>query len=107
MGTRSPSGPGSLRLPSQDLSNRAMSPTGPVRYVVMSLNAVAVALIALVCLVLSPIIAMGTGLWELLTEIRDTAVRPRPFVGAKHGFPFLDPPAAPTPAAEPEASPES
>jgi hypothetical protein len=73
----------------------------------MALNAVAVALIAVICLVLSPIIAMGTKLWEILTKIRDTAVRPRPFVGAKHGFPLLDPPPAPRPAAEPEAASES
>ena len=58
-------------LPSQDLNRRSTSPTGPVGYLVMSLNAVAVALIALLCLVLSPFIAMGTGLWGVLTEIRD------------------------------------
>ena len=36
-------------------------------------------------------------------ETRDTLRRPRPFVGARHGLPFLDPPA---PEAPPEAEPE-
>jgi hypothetical protein len=28
---------------------------------------------------------------QILLEVRETAVRPRPFLGARHGFPFLDP----------------
>jgi hypothetical protein len=74
--------------------------------VLMAVNAVAVAAVMLVYLIVSPIVAMGTGLWQIGMEIRETAIRPRPFVGARHGFPFLDP--QPTaPAAEAEAEAES
>ena len=58
-------------------------------------------------LLLSPLITFFTGAVRLLAEIRDTAVRPRPFVGAVHGLPFLDPqPPAPAPADEVPATAE-
>lgn len=32
----------------------------------------------------------ATGAWQIWMAVRENAVRPRPFVGARHGFPFLD-----------------
>jgi hypothetical protein len=90
----------SLRLPSQD-EHAEMRVPRPLRYLIIAANAVVVGLLGLLLVIASPFIALGTGFWGVLTDIRDTALRPRPFVGARHGFPFLDPPkAAPQPQAE-------
>ena len=97
----------SLRLPSQDADHQVGDRRGPLAVVAMTINAIVVAVVMGLYLIASPVLAMATGLWEVLAEIRDTAVRPRPFVGARHGMPFLDPPvAAPAPAAE-EPAPAS
>ena len=49
------------------------------------------AVIALVYLLGAPLVAVATGLGQILLEVRENALRPRPFLGARHGFPFLDP----------------
>jgi len=93
----------SLRLPSQEADHQLPRSRGPFTWILIALNAVAVGIVMLVYLLISPIVALGTWLWQIGAEVRDTAMRPRPFVGARHGFPFLDPrpPAAPE-AREPE-----
>lgn len=101
MGTTSTEGR-DLRLPSQEADHEPPGRRGPLSWVLIAVNAVGVAVVMLVMLVVTPLVAMGTGLWQIGMETRDTAVRPRPFVGARHGFPFLDPP-APEPPAEAES----
>jgi hypothetical protein len=63
----------------------------PVRALGAAAGAVGTALIALVYLIGAPLLAIATGVSQILLEVRETAVRPRPFLGARHGFPFLDP----------------
>ena len=87
----------SLRLPSQEADHQLSPRRGPATWLLIGVNAVGVAVVMTAVVVVSPLVAMGTGLWEIGMEVRDTAVRPRPFVGARHGFPFLDPPPAPAP----------
>ena len=82
-----------LRLPDHRHEVRTM-PT-PLRVVGAAAGAVGVAIIALVYLVGAPFVAVATGAGQILMEVRDNAVRPRPFVGARHGLPFLDPPPSP------------
>lgn len=65
----------------------------PVRALGAAAGAVGMALMALVYLIGAPFLAVATGVSQILLEVRETAVRPRPFLGARHGFPFLDPPA--------------
>jgi hypothetical protein len=90
----------SLRLPSFD-EHPEGRPLGVLGWVAMSLNAVAVAVVALLYLLISPLVALATGFWSVVTETRDTVVRPRPFVGADHGLPFLDPAPPPPPPPPP------
>lgn len=80
-----------LRLPDhrQDDGRRAGAFVHAVGAVA---GAIGVGLVALVYLVGAPFIALATGTAQIVVDIRDNAVRPRPFVGARHGFPFLDPP---------------
>jgi hypothetical protein len=79
-----------LRLPSQD-EHQLPGSRGRFAWILIAVNAVAVTIVMLVYLVISPFVALGTGLWQIGMEVRETALRPRPFVGARHGFPFLDP----------------
>ena len=51
---------------------------------------IGMAVIALVYLISAPLVAFATGVSQILLEVRENAVRPRPFLGARHGFPFLD-----------------
>ena len=62
----------------------------------MMITGVAVMIGAALLALVSPLIALWAGLVRVLTETRETAVRPRPFIGRIHGFPFLDPPALPS-----------
>ena len=82
-----------LRLPDHRHEVRAV-PT-PLRVVGAAAGAVGVAIIALVYLIGAPFVALAIGAGQILMEVRDNAVRPRPFVGARHGLPFLDPPPPP------------
>ncbi len=82
-----------LRLP--DHRQEIRRAPAPVRVVGAAAGAVGVGIVALVYLVGAPFIALGTGFVQILMEVRDNAVRPRPFLGARHGLPFLDPPAPP------------
>lgn len=79
-----------LRLPDHRQEIRR-APT-PIRVIGAAGGAVGVGLVALVYLVGAPLIALATGFVQILMEVRDNAVRPRPFLGARHGLPFLDPP---------------
>ncbi len=90
-----------LRLPDHRQEIRTLP--APLRVVGATAGAVGAAIIALVYLIGAPLIAFVTGAEEILMEVRDNAVRPRPFVGARHGFPFLDPP-PPAPAQPVEAN---
>jgi hypothetical protein len=93
----------SLRLPSQEADHQLPRARGPFTWILIALNAVAVGLVMVVYLVIAPLVALGTGLWQIVMEVRETAMRPSPFVGARHGFPFLDPrPPEPQKASEPE-----
>lgn len=65
---------------------------GPIQIIGAAAGAVGVALIAAIYLIGAPLIALGTGIAQIASEIRENAVRPRPFLGARHGLPFLDPP---------------
>ena len=47
-------------------------------------------MVAALSLIGAPIVAFMTGMGSILVEIRETTARPRPFVGARHGLPFLD-----------------
>jgi hypothetical protein len=89
-----------LRLPDHRQELRPVPP--PLRVIGAAAGAVGGAIIALVYLVAAPLIALATGAGQILMEVRDNAVRPRPFTGARHGFPFLDPP-PPAPAQPVEA----
>lgn len=61
-----------------------------------SVSAIGVVVGMGIYLAIAPLIAFGAGLLGFLAELRDAAVRPRPLVGSRHGFPFLDrPPAHP------------
>lgn len=64
----------------------------PLRIIGAACGALGMALIAIVYVVGAPVIALTTGIGQILSEVRENAARPRPFVGARHGFPFLDPP---------------
>jgi hypothetical protein len=81
-----------LRLP--DHRQEMATVRGPVRVLGAAAGALGVGIVALIYLVGAPIVAFVTGVGQIAMEIRDNAVRPRPFVGARHGLPFLDPPAA-------------
>ncbi len=89
-----------LRLPDHRQEIRPLP--APLRVIGAAAGAVGVAIIALVYLIGAPLIAFVTGAGQILMEVRDNAVRPRPFIGARHGFPFLDPP-PPSPAPPVEA----
>ena len=75
--------------------------SGPVRMLGAAAGAVGVGLVAAAYLIAAPFIALGTGIMQIAMDIRDNAVRPRPFTGAAHGFPFLDPPPAQAATSEP------
>lgn len=89
-----------LRLPDHRHEERPVS--APVRVIGAAAGAAAGAIITLVYLIGAPLIAFVTGTGQILMEVRDNAARPRPFIGARHGFPFLDPP-PPAPAQPVEA----
>ena len=78
----------------------------PVRALGAATGAVGMALIALVYLIGAPLVAVATGVSQILLEVRETAVRPRPFLGARHGFPFLDPHVVPVVVETPIADTE-
>jgi len=82
-----------LRLPDHRHNMSALP--APLRVVGAAAGAVGVAIIALIYLVGAPLVAFVTGAGQILMEVRDNAVRPRPFVGTRHGLPFLDPPPPP------------
>ena len=82
-----------LQLPDHRHEVRTV-PT-PLRVVGAAAGAVGGAIIALVYLIGAPLVALAIGAGQILMEVRDNAVRPRPFVGARHGLPFLDPPPPP------------
>lgn len=82
-----------LQLPDHRHQMNALP--APLRVVGAAAGAVGVAIIALVYLIGAPFLAFATGASQILMEVRDNAVRPRPFVGARHGLPFLDPPPPP------------
>ncbi|MEW6582963.1 MAG: hypothetical protein AB1416_09400 [Actinomycetota bacterium] len=71
---------------------------GAVAAVGRTLSGVGVVLAVLVVVVASPVIALVTKLGDVALEVRDAFVRPRPFTGARHGMPFLDPAPPPRPA---------
>ena len=82
-----------LRLP--DHRHEARTVPAPLRVVGTAAGAVGGAIIALVYLIGAPFVVLAIGTGQILMEVRDNAVRPRPFVGARHGLPFLDPPPPP------------
>jgi hypothetical protein len=84
-----------LRLP--DHRQEVQTARGPLRLFGALAGAAGVGIVALIYLIGAPIVAFITGVGQIAMEIRDNAVRPRPFVGARHGLPFLDPP-VPAPA---------
>lgn len=65
----------------------------PVRAIGVTAGAIGAAVVATVYLVAAPFVALYAGFVHIVTEVHENAVRPRPFVGARHGLPFLDPPA--------------
>lgn len=69
--------------------------SGPLATIGAAAGAFGVGVVALIYLVGAPFVAMATGVGQIMMEVRDNAVRPRPFVGARHGLPFLDPPSPP------------
>lgn len=71
---------------------------GPVHLLGAAAGAVGVAVVAVIYLIGAPLVALATGTVQIAMEVRDNAVRPRPFVGARHGLPFLDVPNAETAA---------
>lgn len=91
--TRTESTERDLRLPDHRQETRAAR--GPVRMLGAIGGAVGVGIVALIYIIGAPVVALITGIGQIAMEIRDNAVRPRPFVGARHGLPFLDPPASP------------
>ena len=62
----------------------------PLQVLARAVTGLGIVVVMGLYVLVSPLIALGAGLAEVITEIRDTMVRPRPFVGARHGFPFLD-----------------
>lgn len=68
------------------------APSEPVAAQLMGrvVAAVGVVVGVVLYLVVGPLIALGTGFLGFVAEIRDGVTRPRPFRGARHGFPFLD-----------------
>jgi hypothetical protein len=78
----------------------------PARALGAAAGAVGTALMALVYLIGAPLVATATGVSQILLEVRETAVRPRPFLGARHGFPFLDPRPVPVVVETPTADTE-
>lgn len=61
-----------------------------VRVLGSAASAVGGGLVAALYLLGAPVVAFATGVGQILVETRENAVRPRPFVGARHGLPFLD-----------------
>ena len=94
-----------LQLPDHRPAVQRLLPA-PVRALGAAAGAVGMALLALVYLIGAPLVAVATGVSQILLEVRETAVRPRPFLGARHGFPFLDPPAIPVVVETPVADTE-
>ncbi len=90
-----------LRLP--DHRHEDTRSSAVVRVLGAVAGAVGVTIVAAIYLVGAPIVALVTGTGQILMEIRDNALRPRLFVGARHGMPFLDP-APPAPPAEPDTT---
>lgn len=84
-----------LQLPEHRREAQRLLPA-PLRLIGAAGGTIGMALIALAYLIAAPLVALGTGVSQILLEIRENAVRPRPFLGARHGFPFLDP--SPVPA---------
>ena len=81
----------------------APAPTGRARRILaVAVTGPAVLVAAALYLLVSPLIALATGLVRIVLEIRDTAVRPRPFVGARPGLPGRDRPSPAPDASGPE-----
>ena len=74
---------------------------GPLARLAHALTAVGVVVAMGLLLVVSPLIALYGLLADAVMDARDQVVRPRPFRGAPHGLPFLDPP-PPSRTAPPE-----
>jgi hypothetical protein len=82
-----------MSVSTEDQSRMTAAPRdglAPLEVVARAVAGVGVVVVMGLYIVVSPLIALGTGLAQIITEVRDTMVRPRPFVGARHGFPFLD-----------------
>jgi hypothetical protein len=79
-----------LQLPGHRYELRRPSPAA-IRMIGASVGALGGALVGALYLIAGPLIGFATGLGQIIMEIRENAVRPRPFVGRRHGFPFLDP----------------
>ena len=90
MSSSTPDTPRDLRLP--DHRHERTTTRGPRQIVGAAAGAVGVALIAAIYLIGAPLIAIWTGCVQIVSEIRENAMRPRPFQGTRHGLPFLDPP---------------
>jgi hypothetical protein len=73
------------------------------RLIGMLIAGPAVAVGAALYVIVSPLVSLAAGAVEILAQVRDTIVRPRPFVGARHGLPFLDPAPPPRRVGEPPA----
>jgi len=79
-----------IRLP--DHRRQIRESPAPVRAVGATVGASGVAVVATAYLVAAPFVAMWTGFVRIVTEVHENAVRPRQFVGVRHGLPLLDPP---------------
>jgi hypothetical protein len=84
------------QLPGHRVELRRIS--GPLRLIGTTAGAIGMAVIAALYVIGGPVVGLVTGGWQIVMEVRENAARPRPFVGARHGLPFLDPdvPAPPT-----------
>lgn len=63
----------------------------PLRVLGAAAGALGMSVVAALYLIAGPLVGLATGAWQICMEVRENAVRPRPFVGARHGLPFLDP----------------
>ncbi len=80
-----------LRLPDHRREPEQAVPA-PLRVLGAICGAAMAAVVAVIFLVMSPLVGLAAGAGRIMMEVRENAARPRPFVGARHGFPFLDPP---------------
>lgn len=64
----------------------------------MAVGVIGVSGAAVISMSSAPFVALATGIGQILIEVRENAACLRPFVGARRGFPFLDPSFAPAEA---------